>query len=265
MNDDQLSRFTFQSDDDAANALIEDAPPISVVNNKLFDKLSRRVTIITILIPCLIGVMLYYFYKDVQKKSLSISDSSTEKIISLSKEIEEKFTGFLKQQEEFQGQIKESINKNINSINNKTLLIKKDIDKIEKSLKKYGGIKADKKELKSALKKIDKSIISVQKNFKDISKKLEAIKHQHTEDMKKILNLTNFLERLQTKTALISSIKADKKIVDKSFTDERKYFKEELRKISKKVDENYASILKKINGPQVQKNNAMGIVEENIQ
>ena len=72
------------------------------------EKLNQRVTIITILIPCLIGVILFIAYRDLTGKVSQSEFSGSKEVQALSEELEEKFAQLTKQDSEFQAKLAET-------------------------------------------------------------------------------------------------------------------------------------------------------------
>ncbi len=278
MKDDQQVKFTFQPGDDEEESSVknneDDAHP---VNSPLIDKLNRRMTILFILFASLVSATFYYVYKDiqgnkiVQEKSVAIRKTSVHEIAELSKDMEIRIVKLSEQHDKF----KESVKNDMDSVISMTLSLQTALTKIGKDLNKYNSLKAGKKELKATLKKHEKVFASVHKNIEKITEKLDAANQKITTD---ITEFSDSLKKIETETSILSSVKANKAIVNKSLENERKYFSKKIMELSIKIDKKYASILKIIDtqpsarmdktGPnksQVQKtNDQINIIEEDI-
>ena len=278
MKDDQQVKFTFQPGDDEEESSVknneDDAHP---VNSPLIDKLNRRMTILFILFASLVAATLYYVYKDiqenkiVQEKSVAIRKTSVHEIAELSKDMDTRIVKLSEQHDKF----KESVKNDMDSVISMTLSLQTALNKIGKDLNKYNSLKAGKKELKATLKKNKKAFASVHKNIEKITEKLDAANQKITTDITKF---SNSLKNIETETSILSSVKVNKAIVNKSLENEHKYFSKKIMELSIKIDKKYASILKIIDtqssarmdktGPnksQVQKiNDQINIIEEDI-
>ena len=247
MRDDQLLKFTFEpgddddddtpSEDDNDDALLVKSPPV--------DKLNRRITILFILFAFLAAAMLYYVYEDirgskkVQEKSVAIHKTSVHEIGELSKNMETKIVKLSEQHDQF----KKSVKNDMDSVISMTLSLQTALNKIGKDLNKYNSLKAGKKELNAAFKKTEKSFMSVQNNIKKVSEKLNAADQKITKYVTEFLNL---FKKIKTESSILSSVKADKAIVNKSLENDRKYFTKKILELSIKIDKKYTSILKTI-------------------
>jgi len=62
------------------------------MENTRIKKLSNRITFISILIPCLIGVIIFLAYLDIKKRVATVHDTGTTEVKNLSKDLEEKLS-----------------------------------------------------------------------------------------------------------------------------------------------------------------------------
>ncbi len=147
------------------------------INTLKLDKLSNRVTIISIIIPCIIGAVLIFAYLGMKETVIDVNKKKQNKIIEITKQFGEKTNSFdLKLAK-------------INSMLEKTLpRIEEKIKKLDASVSKLSSTKADKKKVKSSIAKlnkdnskykaltgrIEKKSIENQKLFNESMDKLEA-------------------------------------------------------------------------------------------
>ena len=86
------------------------------------EKINQRVTIITILLPCLIGVILFIAYRDLTGRVSQSEFSGSKEVQALSEELEEKFKNIATQFTTVQTSLNEKITpieKTISGLNDK--------------------------------------------------------------------------------------------------------------------------------------------------
>ena len=88
IDDEQYSSFKFEGDEepDSEQMVYQDE-----AKDRKFEKLSHRVTIITILLPVLIGVIFYIAYRDVTSRVDQSKDVGAMEIQNLTSQLEENF------------------------------------------------------------------------------------------------------------------------------------------------------------------------------
>jgi len=117
------------------------------VNTLKIDKLSNRVTIISIIIPCLIGAILIFAYLDIKERVVDVDLTKKNQFDQMSQQLEEKLNA-----------IDIKIAKNRFDFENKLPeLEKKDIS-LEGHIAKLSTLKADNKTIKKQFSKIEKRI-----------------------------------------------------------------------------------------------------------
>ena len=90
IDDEQYPSFKFNGDDDEAPDS-ERTIYQEEAKDRRVEKLSHRVTIITILIPVLIGVVFYIAYRDITGRVSQSQDTGAMEIQNLSSQLEENF------------------------------------------------------------------------------------------------------------------------------------------------------------------------------
>jgi septal ring factor EnvC (AmiA/AmiB activator) len=152
------------------------------------EKLSQRVAIITILIPCLIGVILFIAYRDLTGRVTESEFSGSKEVRALSVQLEEKLTQLTQQNSAFQATLAEKIatfeksstalDQQLKTLNNTLNQVKQDLDKTRASLKSIDASKVDKKQQKAAIEKINNTLIPIRKDLEvlaPISKDLNSL------------------------------------------------------------------------------------------
>ncbi|MDM8539091.1 hypothetical protein QUF70_20250 [Desulfobacterales bacterium HSG17] len=137
----------FGSDSQMAEHGITDSIYHQEINTLKIDKLSNRVTIISFIIPCIIGAILLFAYFDMKEKVVDADLTKKHQYEKISQQLEEKLNAL---------DIKIAKNK-FNFDNKLPELAKKNIA-LEGQIAKLSTTKADTKTIKTRLSKIEKRI-----------------------------------------------------------------------------------------------------------
>ncbi|SLM29446.1 hypothetical protein MTBBW1_180009 [Desulfamplus magnetovallimortis] len=106
---------------DAAAALYKEE-----LNDLKIEKLGNRLTLISVLLPCLIGAILFYGYLDIKGRVSTMSDTGQTQVDSVAKDFEAKINAI----EVELAKIKFSIDKDIPDLKSKTEQIRQELDEI---------------------------------------------------------------------------------------------------------------------------------------
>jgi DNA repair exonuclease SbcCD ATPase subunit len=144
MSDQNSDDFTFGDDEENPDEVLRVAPE----DNRIA-KLSRRITVLAIIIPCLIGIALFFLYLDLKGRVIQNQSSGNQSVEELSR-------GFSQQIQDLAAklaQLETGITEKSAGSEKLTGDMKKEIGKLESSLKKMSSdlkkidtAKADKKD-----------------------------------------------------------------------------------------------------------------------
>ena len=137
------------------------------INTLKIDKLSNRVTIISIIIPCLIGVILLYAYLDMKKRMNDVDLTKQTQVEKLSQQLEEKLNA-----------LDVKIAKNRYDLDNQLPGLNKKTVALEGKILKLDGTKADSKIIKGQLIKLDKRVANNANQNKTLVQTIERINRQ---------------------------------------------------------------------------------------
>ncbi len=129
------------------------------INTLRIDKLSNRITIISIIIPCLIGTILLFAYFDMKKRLVDVDLTKKDHFEKISIQTEERLNA-----------LDVKIAKNSFDLNNKIPELEKKNISLEGQITKLSSTKADNKSIKTRFSKIGKQITN------NTSKDIKAIK-----------------------------------------------------------------------------------------
>ncbi|MBF0204177.1 MAG: hypothetical protein HQK67_07640 [Desulfamplus sp.] len=215
--------------DDFAISNSDDAGDISAalykerLNDQKIEKLGNRITIISILLPCLIGAFLVYGYLDIKERVSAILNSDQTQVDIVAKEFEAKLNAF---EVEF-AKVRFSLEKDIPEL-------KQEIIAIQDELTLIAGVKSDKEETDKNLNLIKESITKVadqyqgalhildrtnqetltivNENGKELETKIEekmaSVKTIEAEIEAKVASIKTIETDIEKKVAAIKSIEA---------------------------------------------------------
>ncbi|MFO7749567.1 MAG: hypothetical protein R6V54_05690 [Desulfobacteraceae bacterium] len=114
------------------------------INSLRIEKLGNRVTIISVIIPCLIGAILVFSYLDIKERMVSVQDTGQSEVKTITKEFEEKLNG-----------MNVDLARIDHSLETELPGIKKRMKALEGEIATISTKKADKQELQARLDKMD--------------------------------------------------------------------------------------------------------------
>jgi chromosome segregation ATPase len=202
------------------------------------EKLSQRITLISILLPCLIAVALYFGYRDLTGRVHKGRDNRDQEVQQLSDQLEalsEKFNEKLdtfsttissqdkKISDSISGQLN-TINANIDVLNKNMASLNENLEQAQNAIKKLDNAKADKKSQATAIANLEadldplkneiQSLTNLRADIESISSEIKNLESQITAEMTKVTeNTTTFKKEydlLQASVAEQLSEKLDK-------------------------------------------------------
>ena len=160
MNDMQIGDF--DKEDDISKSVYQDE-----VNSLKIDKLNNRVTIISIILPCLIGAVIFFAYLDVKEQVVSVDTTKETEVKQLSQDLEEKFNA-----------LDVKIAEVGYTLDKKLPEIDKQITNIEGRLAKLDSVKAEKENMENRLAKMQKVISNNSDQYKGLLHTIERINNK---------------------------------------------------------------------------------------
>jgi hypothetical protein len=227
-----------------------------------FEKLNQRVTVITILIPILIGIMVFIGYWNIRQMVSQTQDMGAKELTSLAQSLEstisnlsikqamleETLDGKLADQEKLQAAVHASIRKIEatvhDSIKKVEATVQSSINKTETSLAEIQAAKADKKDVAGDISGMDSKLAGVQKELKAGLDKLHAdikiIDKKMSDELAKsfdtVNNVTTRIAECQADIGLLSAEKADKKLTEAALKNQEKHFQDQTNQMLRTLE-----------------------------
>ncbi len=154
----------FDSNDNNVENDLESSGYHEEINTLKIDKLSNRITIISIIIPCLIGAILIFAYLDMKERVVDVDETKNTQVERISQQLEEKLNA-----------LDVKIAKNRYDLDNQVPALSKKQIAIEGQIAKLSSSKADTQSLKSIHSTLGKQITQNTKQNKTILQRAENL------------------------------------------------------------------------------------------
>ncbi len=225
--------FRFNADDQAPDEFYHEE-----MKDLRVEKLSQRITLLSILLPCLIAVVIYFGYRDLTGRVHQGRDSGnlevqklSNQMEALSKKFNEKLIAFSTtlstQDQNFGNSISgklNTINSNIEVLNQSMKSLNENLEQTKSAIKKIDAAKADKKIQEAAIAKLKaeldplknefQSLTNIRGDIKSVSSEIKNLESQFTEEIAKVAENSEKLKKeydlLQASIAEQLSKKIDK-------------------------------------------------------
>lgn len=164
----------FAGEPAVSGAPMQDSTHFEEINTLKIDKLSNRVTIISIIIPCLIGVILVFGYLDIKERVTDVDITKQSQYEKISRQLEEKLNA-----------LDVKIAQNKYDLDNALPALEKKTTAIEGQMTK----KADSKSLKGQVAKLEKNVKAMNNKTLATLKETQGRIDKTAEQMKKDIAL----------------------------------------------------------------------------
>ena len=222
--------FTF-GDDDNVNYTVD-------ADNKKFDKLTQKVTLLSILMPCVLGLLLLFLYFDMNKKVGQVNSSGSAQVSDISKELETTISDIKAKSDSFE----KSLNAKIAKLDKSIASINKSLKKAEKNISFITYSKINKKQFNADLKKINGTTTQLKADIDSVARQ----NAQLTIIAEQLKDRTNELDSLKKSIGLLQTDLAQTtgSLVSKSELDD--ILKKQKRLFQLEIKDNYNKMTKKI-------------------
>ena len=224
----------------------DDHEPESFYHEELKDlrleKLSQRLTVLTILLPCVLAVAIYFGYQDLSSRVSQNSDTGSLEIQRLSEQIEALSRDFNEKLITFSTTLSTQDKDFGTSIEGRLFAVNKDIEKLQNVFKTLGDdIKRDLKQNQETIEKLKASKVDKKSQAVAIEKLNESINP-----------LKNELQQLKTIRQDLKQVSGEIKKLEAGLAEKLEAAVEQTDQVGKKYEQIDAS-LSKLTGNTVDK------------
>jgi vacuolar-type H+-ATPase subunit I/STV1 len=153
---DDTSRFTIRGGDEEEST--SDAIFVSDAENLRIEKLSTRITLVAVLIPCVLVIILGVAYLDIKNRVVSTQSTGSLGVQNLSRDLESRFSSLSLKQ----AKLEEKLAENTKGFETATAALQVNLKKAIAELKKNADAKVDRSAMNASLKKSEKAITDLQ-------------------------------------------------------------------------------------------------------
>lgn len=233
MEEKDTSNFKIGIDDESQDRRFQEE-----MENTRIEKLSNRITFISVLIPCLVGIIIFLAYLDIKNRVATVHDTGTTDVKNLSKDLEEKLSDLTSKYK----QLEDSFSK----IENHTSSLQTKLDEATTAIKYIRSArKTDNKGFNNSISEIEKKSASISNNLKNVSSELKTF---DTKFNKKLANLSKTadkisidLNKLKSDISKLSAATVDKKTLDSALKNEQKLYDRKLNQLEKNIEKKIIS------------------------
>jgi len=209
------------------------------MKNTRIEKLSNRITFISVLIPCLVGIIIFLAYLDIKKRVATVHDTGTTDVKNLSKDLEEKLSDLTSKYK----QLEDSFSK----IENHTSSLQTKLDEATTAIKYIRSArKTDNKGFNNSISKIEKKSSSISNDLKNVSSELKTF---DTKFNNKLANLSKTadkisieLNKLKSDISKLSAVTINKKTLDSTLKNEQKLYDRKLNQLKRDIENKIISM-----------------------
>jgi chromosome segregation ATPase len=258
----------------------DEQEPETFYNEELKDlrveKLSQRVTLLTILLPCLLGVAVYFGYRDLSGRVSQGYDSEslavqrlTSQIENLSKDFNDKLITFsttLSTQDKDLGNTVEgrlsTIGKNVDELQKNFASLTEDLKRTGETIERLNASKADKKSQALEIEKINAAITplkadldklkTIDRDLKTVSNDISNLESKLTKQLATVAANTEQnkkdYEQIQDSLTKLTGKTVDKDTLALEIIKLRNYFQSQIAKEVSDLNRRVDSLKKEIEG-----------------
>jgi len=242
MSENEDSRFKIRIDDEKP-----DFQPQEEIDDFQAEKLNKRITRISILIPCLIFIIILAAYLDL-KKNISLTDSAGNMgVKALSKELESRFSSLSVRH----ANLEDALKKRVEVIEKSAASVQANLNEATTAIKYIRSAReADNKKIESAITTIEKRLTSFPDDLENLASDLKNIDqtlNKKLENLSQTIgNVKNDLINISSEINFLKSVKVDQKAVHILLKNQQQVYQLALQKTTSNLEDRIKSIEKKL-------------------
>lgn len=242
MDDQQDSpHFKIGTDEENPDTLLQ-----AEISDQRVDKLSQRVTVIAILIPCIVILIMVFGYFDIKKRFVAIQGSGEKEVKSLSKNIESSYSSLSVQF----AKLDKTVQEKITGIEEQAGGLQKDLKNIHNSLKSLYASKSSRKELKILIGKLDKKFAVIEKNINALAAAIKNLDNKINQNFTEINEAVSGSKaettEVKQQVAALAESMIDRKDLEIALKAEQQSYQQHMADLSTDVKKNVAMARVKI-------------------
>ena len=170
-------------------------PAIDEALQRRVRTLGQRMSFLTLMLPCLIALVLYVAYRDINLRMAKTQHSELQSVDRIAADLEQKTAALLARVSEHEAIVGAKLDEASKSV----FALHEGINKAEAAVERHTTDKADKKELQDAAARVDAALAALSKDMQGLAREVQGL----TKDLQ---GLAPFREELGSASALRNDV-----------------------------------------------------------
>ncbi len=227
-------KFEMQMDDESQDYQIPEE-----INDSKVERLNKRITHISIVIPCLVIIIILAAYFDLKNNLSSMNTKGNMGVQSLSKELESRFSSLSIKE----ANLEESTGKKMADLEKTVASLKTETKEATTAIRYIRSArKSDNKKTEDAINAINKNLNSIPKDLNKISSDVKKMEQSLTEKLTHmsqfIASSKNDLQKINSEISSLNSAKVDRTALN----DQQKVYQLALRQLTSNLEDRITSL-----------------------
>lgn len=238
MDNNEEQNFVFGADDHQPD-FHHDA------NDRRLEKLSQKVTILSILIPCIIGILIVFIYLDIKNKVVQVHTTGSSEVNKISSE----FSKTISEIKQKNSDIEKNLNTKTGNLEKSLSRLNKSIKKAEKNISFLTSSKINKKAVNNEIATLKKETEALKTSITELtsqSTKLVKIANELNKRLGDVAVLKSEVERLEIDLAYLKDNIIEKSELSNELKKQKIFYQLELKELSDTVNKKIDS-MKRVN------------------
>jgi len=134
-------------------------------------KLSQRMSFLTLMLPCLIALVIYVAYRDLNLRVAQTQHSELQSVDRLAADLEQKSAALLARVSELEA----SVGAKLDEVSKSVFALQEGIKKAEAAIERHNTDKADKKELEASAARVDAALAVMTKDVQGLTREVQGL------------------------------------------------------------------------------------------
>jgi len=134
-------------------------------------KLSQRMSFLTLMLPCLIALVIYVAYRDLNLRVAQTQHSELQSVDRIAADLEQKSAALLARVSELEA----SVGAKLDEVSKSVFALQEGIKKAEAAIERHNTDKADKKELEASAARVDAALAVMTKDVQGLTREVQGL------------------------------------------------------------------------------------------
>ena len=170
-------------------------PAIDETLQRSVRKLSQRLSFLTLMLPCLIALVIYVAYRDINLRVAQTQHIELQSVDRLAADLQQKTAALLTRVSELEA----TVGAKLDEVSKSVPALQEGIKKAEAGVERHATDKADKKELENSAARVDAALAALSKDLQGLTREVQGL----TKDLQ---GLAPFREELGNASALRNDV-----------------------------------------------------------